>query len=150
MTASLARRWFAETWTHGALSVDGVFECFVLERGLFVSDHPAILDGSYRIVVTPSPRVLADRAAGKGDLGFWSPREDGGLPLLLDVPGRDGIRMHAANRADQLLGCLAPGASRAEDGTVSGSRRALVAWMVKVDAAARLGDDVWLSIETAR
>ncbi len=30
------------------------------------------------------------------------------LPLLLDVPERDGIRLHAANYKHQLKGCIAP------------------------------------------
>lgn len=29
------------------------------------------------------------------------------LPLVVDVPGRSGIRMHAANRVSELQGCIA-------------------------------------------
>lgn len=47
----------------------------------------------------------------------WSPREDGRLYRLLEVPGRDLIKIHAATWAgdvtkgwhSELLGCIAPG-----------------------------------------
>jgi hypothetical protein len=32
-----------------------------------------------------------------------------GVYELLDVPDRDGILIHVANKAEELLGCLAPG-----------------------------------------
>jgi len=32
-----------------------------------------------------------------------------GVYELLDVPDRDGILVHVANKAEELLGCLAPG-----------------------------------------
>lgn len=52
------------------------------------------------------------------------------LWLVMDVPGRAGVRIHAANHAHQLEGCIALGMGRADidnDGVpdVTQSRRAM-------------------------
>ena len=45
---------------------------------------------------------------GKYDLAVtYSNRFKKILPLVLAVPGRSGIRMHAANRVSELQGCIA-------------------------------------------
>lgn len=53
----------------------------------------------------------------------WSNRIKRFYPVLLDVPGREGIRIHPANFATELLGCLAPGYSTNGE-SVSESRKA--------------------------
>lgn len=43
-----------------------------------------------------------------------SPRFKKDMWLLLDVPGRDGIRIHSANYARELNGCIALGMSKSD------------------------------------
>lgn len=92
--------------TISKLFVDGAFECYVLEdtdRGLQNGMTPfyinqvkqkgktAIPAGYYEIVITQSNR-------------FKRP-----LPLLLNVKGFEGIRIHPGNTAEHTEGCLLPG-----------------------------------------
>ena len=116
----------------GDLLIDGHHEAVSLENA-----DKAIPDGRYSIAMTVSGRATAG--------GLWSPRADNVLPLVCDVPGREGIRIHAANRADQLEGCIATGSTR--DGMeVSGSRTALIRVMNRIEAAQRLGEEVWIDV----
>lgn len=139
MTAEcrLERLWLAPLDTVGALYLDGLFECFVLEDlvrepGIKVSGQTAIPAGRYRITVTPSARFKED------------------LPLLLDVPGFEGIRIHAGNTRDDTEGCLlvgqvltglAPGPSF----TLGNSRRSLNALLPKLKTRLAAGL-VWFTI----
>ena len=117
----------------GDLFIDGAFECVTLER-----ESLAIPAGHYRLAMTVSGRATAG--------GLWSPRADHVLPLVCDVPGRDGIRIHAANRADQLQGCIATGSTR--DGMeISGSRTALIRVMAKIQVALDAGGGVSIDVE---
>lgn len=91
--------------TIGSLSVDGDFECWICEDPVReVSGQPvaswkvkgqtAIPAGTYVIDITMSARFKRE------------------LPLLLGVPGFDGIRIHPGNTAADTEGCLLPGAMR--------------------------------------
>jgi hypothetical protein len=88
----------------GDLSVDGEHFAHSLE------DLPIPVDGKgkgcipagqYTVLLTPSPAVA------RGLL--WSPLKSTELPLLIEVPDRDGIRIHAANDQSNLLGCIGVG-----------------------------------------
>lgn len=87
------------------LYVDGKYECYILEdkdRGLTQSmslaeitarkvyGETAIPKGRYEIVITESARFKRK------------------LPLLLDVIGYEGIRIHTGNVAADTHGCLLP------------------------------------------
>src|SRR5688572_8199111 len=91
--------------TIGRLDVDGAFECWVCEdpvreidgqpvEAWKVKGKTAVPRGTYAVVVTMSPRF--------GRL----------MPLLVDVPGFEGVRIHAGNDADDTEGCLLPGRRR--------------------------------------
>lgn len=123
----------------GVLFVDGAFECFVLEDVIReVANQPvsawkvkgdtAIPAGRYRIVRTRSPRF------GKV------------LPLLENVPGFEGIRIHAGNRSSDTEGCLLPGRARGT-GMVMESRMAFEALDQKIRHAT---GEVWIDIENPR
>lgn len=60
--------------------------------------------------VPPGVYPLALTVSGRAQAGtLWSPRGDKRLWLIDKVPGRSGIRIHAANWARQLEGCVAVG-----------------------------------------
>lgn len=89
-------------------SRDGQFECVTLERS-HDTDHPCIPQGVYHVTEDwHHPSDLAHRYR---------------CPELLDVPGRSQIQIHVANRADQLLGCVAVG-ERVGDDCIEDSKAA--------------------------
>lgn len=98
MKLTLDRTDYADTATVGKLYVDGVYECFSLEdeievNGIKRDGQTCIPPGLYRVVLT------------------WSPKFKRTLPLVLDVPGFDGIRIHPGNDSGDTRGCILVGKS---------------------------------------
>jgi len=117
--------------TIGELTVNGVFECFILEdkeRGLRkdmpiselivmkIKARTAIPTGRYEIVVSFSDKFQKM------------------LPLLLDVPAFAGIRIHPGNTDANTEGCLLPGKTKSPD-MIGSSRVAFTALFDKIKAA---------------
>jgi hypothetical protein len=132
---TLERRTFTNTSTIGHLFIDGEFECFTLEdvvrRGPKVPKATAIPAGEYRVIVNRSPR-LKQR-----------------LPLLLDVPEFEGVRIHAGNHASDTDGCILVGASVSTD-AIGQSRLALRRLVSKIEAAIEAGDTVHIRIANSQ
>ena len=117
--------------TIGELTVNGVFECFILEdkdRGLRkdmpiselivmkIKTRTAIPTGRYEIVVSFSDKFQKM------------------LPLLLDVPAFAGIRIHPGNTDANTEGCLLPGKTKSPD-MIGSSRVAFTVLFDKIKAA---------------
>ena len=117
--------------TIGELTINGVFECFILEdkdrgmrQGMTISElmalkvktKTAIPTGRYEIVVSFSDRFKKM------------------LPLLLDVPAYEGIRIHSGNTDEDTEGCLLPGKTKSAD-AVGSSRIAFTALFDKIKDA---------------
>lgn len=126
MDIRLHRKWLRKGYSIGVLYINGKRFCETLEdqdrglsedmpleeiRKLKVKGETAIPVGRYQIAWTYSPRF------GKM------------LPLLLNVPGFDGIRMHSGNKAKDTEGCILSGRNTAV-GTVTNSRY----WTGKVNS----------------
>jgi len=94
---------------------DTDFFCYTLEPRADRAEHPAIPAGTYGLTVEPTHNKR-----------LWSPYPDRHLPHIWDVPGRDGIEMHAGNHSGDTEGCIIVGFGRAPD-EVSRSRDALKA-----------------------
>jgi len=105
----LFREFFTEKSTVGKLSVDGQFECLILEDrcredvpgtwtpALKIKGQTAIPYGIYPVVISFSQRF--------GRV----------LPLLMNVPDFTGIRIHPGNAPKDTEGCLLPGITRDTD-----------------------------------
>jgi hypothetical protein len=128
--------------TTGKLYVDGQFECFVLEdedRGLKSSmtldeikqrklqGKTCIPEGKYQIIISESVRFQRK------------------LPLLLNVTGFDGIRIHPGNAPKDTEGCLLPGVSRSAD-WIGSSRIAFEKLFSKIEAAYNAGEKIFITI----
>ena len=113
------------------LTVNGSFECFILEdkdRGLRqgmpvselmalkIKNETAIPTGRYELVVSFSERFQKK------------------LPLLLDVPVFEGIRIHSGNTEVNTSGCLLPGKDKFPN-EVRSSAAAFKALFAKIEAA---------------
>lgn len=115
----LKREVFSPSYTSGSLYLDGVFQCFTLEdavrEGAKVAGATAIPAGRYRLEITYSPRFKQD------------------MPILWDVPGFTGVRIHTGNTAKDTEGCILVGEGRGE-GCLTGSRRAYNAILGRLKA----------------
>lgn len=141
LTATVRRESFADRWTLGSLYLGDLFECFTLEDRVREDPDPstpaneakvygetAIPAGRYRMVLTRSPR-----------LGIVTPE-------LLEVPGFLGIRIHVANRPEEVLGCIAVGMGRSA-GFVSQSHLAFNALMQKLTPRHAAGHELWCNVQ---
>jgi hypothetical protein len=114
----------------GEIYVDGAFECYTLEdvcRAQKIKHETAIPPGVYQVAVTPSARFKRD------------------LPLLLNVPEFEGIRIHPGNTKADTSGCILVGATKGAD-RIGNSRTAFHALFEKIKAALRDGEKVQIEI----
>lgn len=105
--------------TLGEMHIDGQFECFTLEdvvRPVKVKGMTAIPAGSYEVIISFSERFKRL------------------LPLLLNVPNFDGVRIHAGNTDADTEGCLLVGQTQSAD-FIGKSRAAFDQLFAKLQAA---------------
>ena len=135
MKLTLARRPSANGATIGDLSINGVHECYTCEdvvrpEGEKVYGQTAIPAGTYRVIITQSPRFKRR------------------LPLLLDVPGFEGVRIHPGNTAADTEGCILPGRGCTAS-SVTQSVLAFDVLFAKLEKAEAAREDVWIEIRPA-
>lgn len=121
----LKRVFFSDKYTIGKLFINNAYFCDVLEdkdRDLNkdgdlsdegeqkVFGQTCIPRGEYKVIITESNRFKKR------------------LPLLLNVPGFEGIRIHGGNTADDTHGCLLVGENK-EKGKILNSQNTLGALM---------------------
>jgi hypothetical protein len=121
--------------TIGRLSIDGAFECFTLEDvvradGIKIPHETAIPSGTYTVDITRSEKF------------------DRELPLLLNVQGFVGIRIHPGNSANDTEGCILVGRRRTAD-AITESRLAFEALFAKLRAAKEQGEPITIDIKTS-
>lgn len=90
--------------------------------------------GMYKVLITQSARFTRMK------------RRPVFMPEILNVPGFTGIRIHPANFASQLEGCIAPGKRHIND-MVTDSRTAYSEMLVLINEALKKGEDVWIDIK---
>ncbi len=113
-----------EGFALGCVYVNGVFYGYTLE------DEDRRLEAGNEKVYGRSAMPL-----GRYRLELYQSPKHGLVPLFVDVPGFTYTEIHAANTANQLLGCIAVGQRRTENG-VSGCKPVLNA-IVKAMQEAR-------------
>lgn len=141
MELILTREKFTDSSTVGTLSMmnDAHTEplCKILEDtdrnletypGRKVYGKTAIPRGRYQIVVTYSNR-------------FARP-----LPLLVSVPGYEGVRIHPGNTPADTDGCLLPGVTESKD-FVGKSKLAFDMVFAIIQKALDSGHQVWITIQ---
>jgi hypothetical protein len=100
MELQIKRTDFSEESTIGELSVNGVFECYTLEdkvRPVKIAGKTAIPSGRYEVIINFSQRFQKQ------------------LPLLLNVPNYEGVRIHSGNKAADTEGCILVGETKTEN-----------------------------------
>lgn len=121
MELTLGRLYPSPDATVGVLYVDGVVECFTMER-------PAVQipPGRYPVTLYNSPHF-------------------GRLVPLIGVPGRTYIEMHYGNYPQESDGCVLVGETRISETEIGLSRAAFDALFPKIEAALQ-GGEVWLTV----
>lgn len=122
--------------TIGKLYVDGVFFAYTLEDidrhledgGKKIHGETAIPRGSYKVIIDFSNRFQKQ------------------MMHVLNVPGFEGIRIHAGNTDKDTEGCIPLGKVRS-DNAVFNSREAVNALFEKVRAALDAGQEVNLEVK---
>jgi hypothetical protein len=135
----LERKIFTETSTISDASIDGAHECFFIEDKVRdnepkVHGKTAIPYGRYKVVVTKSTRF--SKQAG----------HDVYLPLLLNVPGFEGVRIHTGNKPEDTEGCLLPGTEKGTN-QVLNSKTAFIKLNEKINEVIKGGGEVWVTIK---
>jgi hypothetical protein len=112
--------------TMGDMFIDDQFECFTLEPSKDTpvhAGHPCIPEGTYPVHLTMSPHMHYV------------------TPEIMDVPGRTYIRIHIANKPEEVLGCTAVGETQAQD-WVGGSKDAFHKMMTLLQFAWDRGEQI--------
>ena len=95
--------------TIGELTIDGKFECYTLEdterEFVKIKGETAIPKGTYKVIINQSNRFKRL------------------LPLLINVPNFEGVRIHAGNSNHDTEGCILVGQNRSVD-YITKSRKA--------------------------
>lgn len=138
---NLVRVKFLQDRTIGTLDIGDVWRCWTLEDAYReivgvpveqwkIKSETAIPMGRYRVRLT------------------YSNRFDKVLPLLDDVPGFIGVRIHSGNTPHDTEGCILIGNDWDEStGNVLNSRAAMNELMQILTSAAENKDDVWINIK---
>ena len=116
-----------ERSTIGELYVDGNFECYTLEdkeREVKIKSETAIPKGTYKVIINQSNRFKRL------------------LPLLINVPNFEGVRIHSGNTNHDTEGCILVGTTRSKD-FVGNSRKAFDKLFKKM----QLTKDITITIE---
>lgn len=139
MKLKTSRFHFDPDYTIGKMFVDGEYECFTLEDTVReietrpvaewkLQDRTAIPRGIYVVDVTFSNR-------------FRKP-----TPLLLDVPGFSGVRIHSGNTSANTEGCILVGKDWNGGDWIDKSRIAFAPLFAKILAAHERHEQITLEI----
>lgn len=106
MKLTLVRKYRKENYCIGDLYIDGVWFSNVIE------DKDRGLDDSMTVEEILKRKVYGETAIPYGTYEVqitYSPKYKKMMPLLLNVKGYSGIRIHSGNTAKDSLGCLIVG-----------------------------------------
>lgn len=142
MEIKLIRKYYQAKYTIGRLYVNNRFFSDCLEppslhltersalRIILIAKYKgyrAIPTGRYRILITRSRRF-----------GRW-------LPLLMNVKGFEGIRIHAGNKPEDTRGCILLGFNRRKGYVLDSTRCVLTLVKMMTEAIAK-GEKVFVEV----
>ena len=122
MQITVKRLHKTDTSTIGELLIDGLFQCYTLEdteRPVKIKGETAIPKGTYKVIINESNRFKRL------------------LPLLIDVPNFEGVRIHSGNSNHDTEGCILVGQSRNKN-YIGQSRKAFDKLFKKMQAATNI------------
>ena len=135
MKLLLERTTYTDKSTIGKLYINGVFQCFTLED----KDRQLEQDISKRSMA--NLLFLAERTKSS------SPTQSDSVPnpLLVDVKGFEGIRIHPGNFSVDTEGCILVGSGTAPD-RLFNSRAAFNALFQRLEIAYAKGEEITIEV----
>lgn len=143
MNILIERKYKKPTYTIGVVSVNGNRFCNSLE------DTDRGLDQSMSVDEIKNKKVYGETAIPKGTYNVtytYSNRFKKMMPLVNNVKGFDGIRIHSGNTAKDSLGCILLGDNR-EVGKVVNSRVTCDKLYAMIEEALKKKESVTLTIK---
>jgi hypothetical protein len=119
MKIQIKRLHKTENSTIGEMTIDGKWECYTLEdveRDVKIKSETAIPKGTYKVIINKSNRFKKL------------------LPLLLNVPNFEGVRIHPGNTNHDTEGCILVGRTKSKD-FIGQSRKAFESLFAKMKLA---------------
>ena len=142
MELQLKREIFTEQSTIGTLTIDGKFECYILEdkdRGI---NNTLSLEQIMRVKIYGKTAI----PYGRYEVDWtMSARFKVMMPILLNVVGWSGIRIHKGNTEIDSLGCLLCG-TRKLSNRITESTIATNKLYAKIEAAKKQGQRIYITI----
>ncbi|SFG38145.1 DUF5675 family protein [Prevotella sp. KH2C16] len=142
MRIRIDRKWKRDAYTIGRLSVNGTYLCDCVE------DRDRGLDASMPLSEIRKRKVAGETAIPYGEyevLITLSPRFRRKLPILLNVPCYEGVRIHPGNTAADSAGCILPGLNKVVGGVVN-SRYWTDRLIDLIQRALNRRERVWITI----
>lgn len=128
VSLGIERAWKKADYTIGRFLVNGVRFHESLEdpdRGLDssmgldkikaikIAGQTAIPTGTYKVTMSVSPKYK-DHS--------WAKKYGGLVPEIIGVPGYSGVRIHPANNASEIEGCIAVGENKVRGGVINSQK----------------------------
>lgn len=125
---------YSNNYTISRLSVNGSYECYVLEDvvrdpGVKVPGKTAIPAGTYEVIIDYSPHFKCD------------------MPHILNVPMFEDIRIHWGNTDVDTEGCLLLGTTWGGGDFIGNSKVAFNHFFPQLKKAIDSGEKVYITIE---
>ena len=134
MILKLKRDIFSSDSTLGVLTIDDKsfgFTCEDPPRDVKIKKITCIPEGRYQIKTTMSPKYKRM------------------MPILLDVPGFQGIRIHSGNNNKDTEGCILVGLTRDQSTMSIGKSRVACNWLYNaIWNEESQGNEVWIEISS--
>ena len=133
MELKLVRKTFTEVSTIGELSINGTFFCYVLE------DKVRDLNNDGDLLDKGEEKVCGKTAIPKGKYEViinYSERFKQQMPLLLNVKGFEGIRIHVGNTDVDTHGCLLLGKTKGNN-FIGESKTAYAQFLAKLKSVSK-------------
>lgn len=130
MELKVIRETFTEDSTIGKMYINDVYHCYTLEdkvREVKVQNVTAIPKGRYEVIINFSNRFQQQ------------------MPLLLNVPNFEGVRIHWGNYSKDTEGCILVGSTKAVN--MVGNSRAQYAKLMTSLKKASKGEKIFITIE---
>ena len=138
MEITVKRTYFRDTYTIGAIQVNGKYQMDTLEPRAIdwqkeqkVAGKTAIPEGRYRLCIDYSKTFKRK------------------MPYLLSVPNFVGVMIHTGNTAKNTRGCILVGKNTAT-GTLTESRIHFNRLYAQIEEAIDSGEEVWVTVRSPR
>jgi hypothetical protein len=136
MKLTLIRKEFTEVSTIGDMLIDNEYFCHTLEdRDMQRLDDGSIIPWSGELKI---PGATAIPYGSYNVITNYSNRFKRVMPLLLNVPGFEGVRIHSGNTDKDVAGCIAVGFKKDVD-FVGQSKLAFEAFFQRLEKGLKQG-----------